>query len=619
MSYLASSSPFFTATDIQWQYRTTKPDMDFYANDATPTFYFKNNVGTTSDCTIVVGSIISSALSGSQLTSTVATGTPPLVVASTTKVSNLNADLLDGADWAAPLAIGTTTPVAGTFTALTTAATPGGFGLNVHSALGGGQSIYQTLGKDASDSVSQGYNYVPGDGTYYLGFSGEAALLSLSQSTGRLSYVSPELSTIASFYSSDATTGYTYSQFGRSGAGNNIQFTMYGDTVTPANNFGAVELAGGSSNLKIKSGVLGMELNSNGPLNITTSTLVVPATSTAGAFTSTVAAASSAILHYNADSSTTLASFGNAGTQGNSALLKYIQSGPDSVNNRVELLFQDYATPPITFYRDGRTYITDYRATAINGEGAGAVMTNIATINGAAPLTVGTFAAPPDIGNTTPAYGYFTGVDATQTRITFDNHFLALADTATVFDLASASNLIIRKDTVTGVPGTYTDLATFTTAGNLVFNESGKGIAGIGTGGLKSAGIVGHAPASGITVTNGGSMYLNTTTDKTIAGTEAMATLSLDPGFWQVSLWCNFKNNTGAGESWLLNAYLGGEALLADMEVYGVNNTAVLASLGTFPLAVGVTSNLTLQCANASGVLSNIINRNWWISAHLIA
>jgi hypothetical protein len=54
-----------------------------------------------------------------QITSTVSTGTAPLVVASTTKVANLNADQLDGADWAAPAAIGTGTPAAGTFTTLT--------------------------------------------------------------------------------------------------------------------------------------------------------------------------------------------------------------------------------------------------------------------------------------------------------------------------------------------------------------------------------------------------------------------------------------------------------------------------------------------------------------------
>jgi hypothetical protein len=40
------------------------------------------------------------------------------VVSSTTKVDNLNADLLDGADWASPAAIGFTTPAPGKFTSL---------------------------------------------------------------------------------------------------------------------------------------------------------------------------------------------------------------------------------------------------------------------------------------------------------------------------------------------------------------------------------------------------------------------------------------------------------------------------------------------------------------------
>lgn len=53
-----------------------------------------------------------------QITSTVVTGTAPLVIASTTKVSNLNVDSLDGGDWAAPGAIGATTPNTGVFTTL---------------------------------------------------------------------------------------------------------------------------------------------------------------------------------------------------------------------------------------------------------------------------------------------------------------------------------------------------------------------------------------------------------------------------------------------------------------------------------------------------------------------
>lgn len=53
-----------------------------------------------------------------QITSTLATGTPPLIVASTTKVSNLNSDLLDGTDWAAPGTIGGATPGSAFFTTI---------------------------------------------------------------------------------------------------------------------------------------------------------------------------------------------------------------------------------------------------------------------------------------------------------------------------------------------------------------------------------------------------------------------------------------------------------------------------------------------------------------------
>lgn len=52
------------------------------------------------------------------ITSTVTTGTAPLVIASTTKVSNLNVDLLDGADWTAPPSIGSGTANAAAFTTI---------------------------------------------------------------------------------------------------------------------------------------------------------------------------------------------------------------------------------------------------------------------------------------------------------------------------------------------------------------------------------------------------------------------------------------------------------------------------------------------------------------------
>src|SRR5581483_9721412 len=57
------------------------------------------------------------------------------------KVPNLNADQVDGADWASPAAIGSTTPAAGTFTTLAA---------NTSFAVGGGAAIIKHLSATAS-------------------------------------------------------------------------------------------------------------------------------------------------------------------------------------------------------------------------------------------------------------------------------------------------------------------------------------------------------------------------------------------------------------------------------------------------------------------------------------
>ena len=60
--------------------------------------------------------------------STIATGTAPFTVASTTNVANLNASSLNGATFAAPGAIGSGTAAAGTFTSLTSTSGSATFG-----------------------------------------------------------------------------------------------------------------------------------------------------------------------------------------------------------------------------------------------------------------------------------------------------------------------------------------------------------------------------------------------------------------------------------------------------------------------------------------------------------
>lgn len=79
----------------------------------------------------------------SQLTSTLATGTPPFVVASTTNVVNLNASSLNGATFAAPGAIGGGTPGTAAFTTVTGTSFQGIIG-NVTPAAGTFTTMHAT-------------------------------------------------------------------------------------------------------------------------------------------------------------------------------------------------------------------------------------------------------------------------------------------------------------------------------------------------------------------------------------------------------------------------------------------------------------------------------------------
>ena len=90
-----------------------------------------------------------------QITSTVAIGTAPLVVTSTTNIPNLNASLLLGGTWASPVAIGTGTPAAGTFTTLTATGAFTSLGIDDNATVevielsGAGGSELGTWTKDA--------------------------------------------------------------------------------------------------------------------------------------------------------------------------------------------------------------------------------------------------------------------------------------------------------------------------------------------------------------------------------------------------------------------------------------------------------------------------------------
>lgn len=104
-----------------------------------------------------------------QLTSTVVTGTAPMIVTSTTKVANLNVDLLDGGDWSSPGAIGTVTPNSGTFTALSS--TGGG-------VFGNGTLSNQTLFRGPNSGVNGGVGaVVQNGGVGIIGIGNKSAIL----------------------------------------------------------------------------------------------------------------------------------------------------------------------------------------------------------------------------------------------------------------------------------------------------------------------------------------------------------------------------------------------------------------------------------------------------------
>jgi hypothetical protein len=78
-----------------------------------------NNTAISATPTYTTAPVVSGTMTANTFTSSVTTGTAPFTVSSTTNVANLNASSLNGATFAAPGAIGGTTPGSGAFTNLT--------------------------------------------------------------------------------------------------------------------------------------------------------------------------------------------------------------------------------------------------------------------------------------------------------------------------------------------------------------------------------------------------------------------------------------------------------------------------------------------------------------------
>jgi hypothetical protein len=113
-----------------------------------------------------------------QITSTVSTGTPPFVVASTTNVPNLNASSLNGATFASPGPIGSTSPSTGAFTTITTSGQV--------LSLADSAALVQFVGTDGSDS-NTGLSW----GAAKLTLQAALNVACASGSTGGVVYLGP--------------------------------------------------------------------------------------------------------------------------------------------------------------------------------------------------------------------------------------------------------------------------------------------------------------------------------------------------------------------------------------------------------------------------------------------
>lgn len=103
--------------------------------------------GCMSGTTLKVGALIAAGnVTANQLISTIATGTAPLVVASTTRVANLNVSLLEDANWESPGQIGSVTPNNGAFSSFRVG------GGTIQTATQGTDVHLQTAGTVAASS-----------------------------------------------------------------------------------------------------------------------------------------------------------------------------------------------------------------------------------------------------------------------------------------------------------------------------------------------------------------------------------------------------------------------------------------------------------------------------------
>lgn len=247
--------------------------------------------GPTSTNTINGLIINTGALSGistinmsNQLTSTLATGTAPFVVASTTNVANLNASSLNGATFASPGPIGSTTASTGKFTTLTSTgvtdlANAGASNVTIATTGTGNVTVGNSTGTFALTS-SGGLNVTTGGA-----LTGVASIDTITHSATAITFAGAGTIDTTAAQLNLGTSGATSISLGKAGitTTNNGALTA-SQTLTASSGFtmttGALSLTSTSGTIN-STGLTGLtQTLSSGTAAITAPTLNLNTTST---------------------------------------------------------------------------------------------------------------------------------------------------------------------------------------------------------------------------------------------------------------------------------------------------------------------------------------------------
>lgn len=179
-----------------------------------------------------------------QITSTLASGTPPFVVASDAVVANLNSTYLLGFNWAGPGTIGSGTPSSGAFTTLSAT--------GLITATGGQISFPATQNASADANVLD--DYEEGDWTPVLSFGGGTTGITYGTQVGRYTKIGRmvSLSFRLTLTSKGSSTGVAVITGVPFAPNLNVPVSTYVDTMAVGPVFYMPLLAGGTTQIDLR-------------------------------------------------------------------------------------------------------------------------------------------------------------------------------------------------------------------------------------------------------------------------------------------------------------------------------------------------------------------------------